>query len=110
MPSSSFFYLMTTTNIYTLSLHDALPISTTPASISTSQSPQGNWVGTYGATGYGLLGWNGPKDTRLLSTSISISFAEYTRNQWTTSAGTAVPDPHSADASSTRSTRPDDAD
>jgi hypothetical protein len=31
----------------------------TQAGVATSQSPQGAWVGTYGSSGYGLLGWNG---------------------------------------------------
>ncbi len=31
-------------------------------SISVSQAPQGSWVGTYGGSGYDLLGWSGGAD------------------------------------------------
>ena len=51
--------------VYTISavVTDTASQSTTDqVSASTGTNPQGDWVGTYGADGYALLGWDGTSD------------------------------------------------
>ncbi len=55
-----------------------------PPAVSTSSAPQGNWVGTYGATGYDLLGFNGSSDLASLSNA-SLTVEQGTRYQWASS-------------------------
>src|SRR5712691_5503499 len=60
--ATTYFYRVIASN----SVGDSAPSSTASASTATligyTQAPQGNWVGTYGANGYALLGWNGSTD------------------------------------------------
>src|SRR4029077_20145548 len=58
-PSTTYFYRVLASNGTTDSGPSNVASATTTALIPYSQSPQGNWVGVYGAGGYGLLGWNG---------------------------------------------------
>ncbi|HVH62753.1 MAG TPA: fibronectin type III domain-containing protein, partial [Candidatus Dormibacteraeota bacterium] len=37
-------------------------VASAKTTLGASQSPQGNWVGVYGADGYALLAWNGSSD------------------------------------------------
>jgi len=67
-----------------------------------NQSPQGNWVGNYGADGYGLLGWNGSSDLVSLPQSTLI-LDQGARYSW--SSGTSdVRALASPDASTRRAT------
>jgi hypothetical protein len=74
--------------------------ATTGANLTYTQSPQGNWVGTYGADGYALLGWNGSTDLVSLPQS-SLTLDQGNRYQWSAST-TAVQAPQSPDASTRR--------
>ena len=46
-----------------------------------SSAPQGNWVGTYGASGYALGGWTGSGD-RVSLPSATVSLAAGSRYVW----------------------------
>src|SRR5205823_2521663 len=70
--STAYYYRVEATNTAGNSAPSNVASATTPASISVTQSPQGNWVGTYGANGYGLLGWNASSDLASLSQSTLI--------------------------------------
>jgi hypothetical protein len=74
--------------------------ATTGANLTYTQSPQGNWVGTYGADGYALLGWNGSTDLVSLPQS-SLAIDQGNRYQWSAST-TAVQALQSPDASTRR--------
>jgi hypothetical protein len=74
--------------------------ATTAATLTYSQSPQGNWVGAYGADGYALLGWNGSGDLASLPLSNLVLDQGY-RALWTSST-TAVQALQSPDTSSRR--------
>ena len=52
--------------------------------VSSATSPQGNWVGTYGASGYALADWNGSSDTTNLPGD-ALSLVEGSRYQWSSS-------------------------
>jgi len=76
--------------------------ATTPAFLGYSQAPQGNWVGTYGADGYDLLGWNATSDLVSLPQS-SLTVDQGTRFQWSSSTG-VVQALESPDTTSRRAT------
>ncbi|MES2970856.1 MAG: fibronectin type III domain-containing protein [Patescibacteria group bacterium] len=63
---------------------------TTPqpaAALTTSQSPQGNWVGTYGKDGYVLFEWNaGDTDLISLPAGVTMTINGAQRHQWTMSS------------------------
>jgi hypothetical protein len=64
-----------------------------PPSIPVSTGPQGNWVGTYGSTGYDLAAWNGsttPTDLTSL-TNASVNLVHGTRYVWWTTGTTTEP-------------------
>jgi hypothetical protein len=75
--------------------------------LATAQAPQGAWVGSYGADGYALLGWNGSTDLVSLG-SASLILDQGTRYQWRTSS-TQVRDLQSPDGSTRRATAVYDA-
>jgi hypothetical protein len=52
-----------------------------PPSISSTNAPQGNWVGTYGSAGYDLAAWNGASDLVSLPEG-SVSLAQGSRYVW----------------------------
>jgi hypothetical protein len=52
--------------------------------IAPVSSPQGNWVGTYGGSGYALADWNGSSDTTSLPGD-TLSLVEGNRYQWNSS-------------------------
>jgi hypothetical protein len=60
--------------------------ATTLAGLPYSRSPQGTWVGTYGADGYALLNWNAGSDLVSLPPS-SLALDQGGRYQW--SSGTS---------------------
>jgi hypothetical protein len=74
--------------------------ASTGASLAYSQSPQGNWVGAYGADGYALLGWNGTTDLASMPKA-SLVLDQGLRYQWIAST-TAVQSLQSPDASTRR--------
>lgn len=59
IPSTTYFYRVLATNPPGLSGPSNVASATTAAGLPSSQSPQGSWVGVYGAGGYALLGWSG---------------------------------------------------
>jgi hypothetical protein len=59
LPSTSYFYRVVALNGPSSSAPSAVASATTAAGLPTSQSPQGSWLGVYGADGYALTGWNG---------------------------------------------------
>jgi hypothetical protein len=65
-----------------------------------TQTPQGNWVGSYGADGYALFGWNGSSDLASLPLS-SLVLDQGLRYQWTASTA-AVQALQSPDTSTRR--------
>src|SRR5258707_3019293 len=58
----------------------------TARALTYAQAPQGNWVGTYGADGYALLGWTGSADLVSMP-KCSLVMDQATRFQW--AAGTS---------------------
>ena len=52
--------------------------------IAVSSSPQGNWVGSYGGSGYALAAWNGSSDATYLPDA-TLSLVEGNRYQWSSS-------------------------
>ena len=52
--------------------------------IAVSSSPQGNWVGSYGGSGYTLAAWNGSSDATYLPDA-TLSLVEGNRYQWNSS-------------------------
>ena len=56
----------------------------TPPTVTSSSAPQGNWVGTYGASGYALAAWNGSSDLTSLP-GATLSLVQGNRYQWATS-------------------------
>src|SRR6266567_5492161 len=61
-PATTYFYRVIASNNNGDSPPSSAVSATTASLLSYSQAPQGNWVGTYGASGYALLGWNGSSD------------------------------------------------
>ncbi len=55
-----------------------------PDNIASSSSPQGNWVGTYGGSGYALADWNGSSDATSLP-GATLSLVKGARYQWSSS-------------------------
>jgi hypothetical protein len=51
------------------------------SSAAISSAPQGNWVGTYGGSGYALASWNGSSDLTYLP-DVTLSLVEGNRWQW----------------------------
>jgi hypothetical protein len=56
-----------------------------PPAISTPSAPQGSWVGTYGSTGYDLLGFGGSSDLASVSNA-SVTVEQASRYQWAPSS------------------------
>ena len=52
--------------------------------IAVSSAPQGNWVGSYGGSGYALAAWNGSSDATYLP-GVTLSLVEGNRYQWSSS-------------------------
>ena len=101
-PSTTYFYRVVASNGSGDSGPSNVVSATTPGALAYSQSPQGSWVGTYGADGYDLLGWNGGTDLVSLPQS-SLVIDQGTRFQWNTSTG-AVQALESPDTTARRST------
>ena len=56
--------------------------ATPPLAVSTA--PQGSWVGSYGAAGYGLAAWNGSSDLTSLANA-TVSLVQGNRYIWASS-------------------------
>ena len=84
LPSTAYFYRVLASNGVADSASSNVASATTPAGLSYSQSPQGSWVGTYGANGYALLGWNGTDLVSLPQSSLVLD--QGARFEW--SSGT----------------------
>ncbi|MGO9791897.1 MAG: WD40 repeat domain-containing protein [Solirubrobacteraceae bacterium] len=65
--------------------------------------PQGNWVGTFGTTGYDLLGWNGASDLVSLPAGVTTTLVQGSRHVWASSTTDvrALADPAGARAATT---------
>jgi fibronectin type 3 domain-containing protein/uncharacterized membrane protein len=72
IPSTTYFYSVTASNGPASSAPSNVASATTPAGLPTSQSPQGNWVGVFGADGSALLGWNGGDLVSIPNASFSV--------------------------------------
>jgi len=81
IPSTSYFYRVVASNGPGTSDPSNVASATTLAGLAYSQSPQGNWVGAYGADGYALLNWNGGSDLISLPQS-SLTFDQGFRYLW----------------------------
>ncbi len=55
-----------------------------PDDIAASSAPQGNWVGSYGGSGYALAAWNGSSDATYLP-GVTLSLVQGNRYQWISS-------------------------
>jgi titin len=88
IPSTTYFYRVLASNGPGTSDPSSVAFATTLAGIAYSQSPQGNWVGTYGVDGYALLNWNNGTDLTSLPQS-SLVFDQGYRYLWSNST-TAV--------------------
>jgi len=77
-------------------------VASATTQLTYAQAPQGKWVGTYGADGYALLGWNGSSDLISLPQS-TLTLDQGARYSWSasTSASQALESP---DASTRRAT------
>jgi hypothetical protein len=79
--ATTYYYRVIASN----SVGDSGPSSAVSAMTATlvtySQSPQGNWVGSYGADGYALLNWNNGSDLTSLPQS-SLVFDQGYRYLW----------------------------
>ena len=87
-PSTTYFYRVLASS----SAGDSAPsntasaTTTAPRALTYAQAPQGNWVGTYGADGYALLGWTGSADLVSMP-KCNLVMDQSTRFQWV--AGTS---------------------
>ena len=54
----------------------------TPPAATVSNTPQGNWVGTYGSAGYDLAGWEGSTGDLSSLPNASVSLVQGTRYRW----------------------------
>ncbi|HEV2034154.1 MAG TPA: fibronectin type III domain-containing protein [Candidatus Dormibacteraeota bacterium] len=87
-PSTTYFYRVIASNSSGDSGPSNVASAATPGLLGYSQAPQGNWVGSYGANGYALLGWNGSSDLVSLPQS-SLVLDQGSRYEWSSST-TAV--------------------
>jgi fibronectin type 3 domain-containing protein len=80
---TTYYYEVTASN----SIGDSAPsnIASATTYLSVSQAPQGTWVGTYGADGYDLLGWNGNSGDLVSMPAASVVVDQGARWQWNTS-------------------------
>ncbi|PYQ65138.1 MAG: hypothetical protein DMF54_11905, partial [Acidobacteria bacterium] len=99
-PSTTYFYRVLASNGSGDSVPSNVASASTDAILAYTQSPQGNWVGTYGADGYALVGWNGSSDLVSLPQS-SLVLDQGGRYQWNSST-TAVQALQSPDTSTRR--------
>src|SRR5439155_1710345 len=99
-PDTTYFYRVRASNM----TGDSVPSSVASArtELGVSQSPQGNWAGTYGADAYTLLGWSGASDLSFLPQS-SLLVDRGSRWQWRTSS-TQIRDTKAPDAGGRRAT------
>ena len=81
IPSTTYFYRVLATNGPGNSDPSNVVSSTTLAGLAYSQSPQDNWVSTYGVDGYALLNWNGGSDLISLPQS-SLVLDQGSRYLW----------------------------
>ena len=72
IPATTYFYRVSALNGPSSSAPSSVVSAATQAGLPFSQSPQGTWVGTYGAGGYGLLGWNGGDLVSIPNASLSV--------------------------------------
>jgi phosphodiesterase/alkaline phosphatase D-like protein len=86
-PSTTYFYRVLASNSVGDSAPSSVVSATTPAGLAYSQSPQGGWVGAYGADGYALMDWNAGTDLVSLPQS-SLVLDQGGRYQW--SSGTTA--------------------
>ncbi len=80
VPSTTYFYRVTASNGSASSAPSNVASATTPAGLGTSQSPQGNWVGVFGADGSALLGWNGGDLVSIPNATFSVDQGQ--RHVW----------------------------
>lgn len=99
-PSTAYFYRVLASNSVGDSGPSNVASATTAAGLPYSQSPQGSWVGLYGADGYALMSWNGSSDLISLPQS-SLVLDQGGRYQWSNGT-TAVQALQSPDATSRR--------
>jgi hypothetical protein len=57
----------------------------TPPTVASSSAPQGNWVGTYGGSGYALAAWNGGSSDLTSLPDATLSLIEGSRYLWSSS-------------------------
>jgi phosphodiesterase/alkaline phosphatase D-like protein len=84
-PSTTYFYRVAASNSAGDSAPSNVSSATTPRALAYAQAPQGNWVGTYGADGYALLGWTGSTDLVSMP-RCSLVMDQATRFQWVAGA------------------------
>jgi len=72
IPSTAYFYRVTASNGPSSSAASNVASATTAAGLPVFQSPQGTWVGVYGASGSALLGWNGGDLVSIPNATLSV--------------------------------------
>jgi hypothetical protein len=105
-PSTTYSYRVRATNAGGDSAYSNSASATTSAAepgAFLTQSPQGSWVGTYGADGYALLAWNGGTGDLVSLPSASLTVEQAARHQWSGSTSD-VRALQSPDAQSRRAT------
>ncbi|HEY6874890.1 MAG TPA: fibronectin type III domain-containing protein, partial [Candidatus Dormibacteraeota bacterium] len=86
--ATKYFYRVIASNSVGDSAPSATAFATTATLLPYTQSPQGNWAGTYGGDGYALLGWNGSSDLVFLP-GVTLTLDNGSRFEWSGST-TAV--------------------
>jgi len=89
-------------NITGDSVPSSVASATTAVGLAYSQSPQGNWAGTYGGDGYDLFAWNNSSDLASLPQTTFVLDQGW-RTQWTPSTA-SVQALESPDTTSRRAT------
>jgi hypothetical protein len=82
-PGTTYHYRIEATNSAGTSFGSDQTFTTASA---ISQAPQGNWVGTYGGSGYDLAAWNGGSD-KVSMPGVAVSLTQGNRYEW--AAGTS---------------------
>src|SRR5437764_12933052 len=72
--------LMCAASVCAVALVAAVQAHYAAADTTISSNPQGDWVGTYGGSGYDLAGWSGGDE--VLLTGVSVGRVEDGSYQW----------------------------
>jgi hypothetical protein len=101
--ATTYFYRVLANNTVGNSGPSNVASAMTGTTLTSSQTPQGSWVGTYGAQGYALPAWNGSTTDLVSLPQSTLVLDQGLRYQWTTNTSD-VRALQSPDATSRRAT------